>query len=95
MISVTMSADCRPLLAVISEANRFVDRSGKIRDGILCLPNLANELACFQFDIHVADRTRQVFVRLNPSDRFRDFLAAVRAWNLDGLIIEKSTGHGA
>jgi hypothetical protein len=50
--------------------------------------DLLSEFFRFETDL-VLGRTDECVVRLHPSDRLRDLLAAYRAGQVDGLVIEK------
>ncbi|MGH9544646.1 MAG: hypothetical protein ACRD23_05460 [Terriglobales bacterium] len=72
-------------------ASQFPKSFLKIFDGFLGLPDFVPELVRIEVDRGMTSGTSVMRIAIEPSDRFLGFLAALRAGNGDGLVIEK--GH--
>lgn len=63
----------------------------EIIKGAIDLCDLPSQLARIETDAS-ATTAGEIAVRLEPSDRLRDLMAAIRARNVDRLVVEDS-GH--
>ena len=94
-MKLDIKTDASAVLAAIDEARRLLTKAPQgLREVVVRLfdlPDFTAELVRFQVDRNPASGTGDLFVTLYPSDRFRDFLAALRAGKIDGFIVEK--GH--
>jgi hypothetical protein len=87
--ALRLSADASGLLAF----TQALDRALELVDRGVSLPEFPKELIAVQMDVLPAPGTREIRVRLDPSEGLRSFATAVGARNLDLGAIKNSLRH--
>jgi hypothetical protein len=86
-VSVELHADGSAVLALVDALNRAV----QIAERRIDLPHLVEELVTLQIYSDATAAATELCVRFDPTDRFRGFVAALGAGNLDVGTVE----HGS
>ena len=87
---VVLDADASPALAAIRELWKWAESSPpEVAKFLFQVLDAPQQLIRFQSDVGTADAYGlSVLVRLEPSDRLRDLLAALRAGNFDAIAVK-------
>lgn len=88
--SVSIHLDTSQALTDLSELAALANSSLEVRDGLIGLLEALPQSACLDLDSATAAGANEIRIRLELADPLREFLAAVRAGNRDGLVVEKS-----